>query len=133
PRRGVRYHGARSRSTRLSSLSSVGTRRVARCWSTRRFPLRSSPGSARAISCSCCAASYLPAWQFGLALTLPSLGGLVGSWLAPRVSRRLGGHRTLVTSGLLRDLPLFALPFLPEGVRSEEHTSELQSRFDLVC
>lgn len=58
----------------------------------------------------------LPAWQFGLVLALPSLGGLVGSRLAPRVSRRLGGHRTLVTSGLLRGLPLFALPFLPEGV-----------------
>src|SRR5699024_12181712 len=30
--------------------------------------------------------------------------------------------------------PTFPAPaFCPEAVRSEEHTSELQSRFDLVC
>ena len=47
-----------------------------------------------------------------------ALGKLVSTfWLFNTgVSRRLGGHRTLVTSGLLRGLPLFALPFLPEGV-----------------
>ena len=58
----------------------------------------------------------LPAWQFGLALALPSLGGLLGSWLAPRVSRRVGEHRTLVGSAVLRGLPVLALPFLPSGV-----------------
>ncbi|MGP9537941.1 MFS transporter [Brachybacterium sp. AOP43-C2-M15] len=57
----------------------------------------------------------LPAWQFGIALAAPSLGGIVGSRLAPRVSRRLGEHRTLLWSGLLRGLPLLALPFLPGG------------------
>src|SRR5699024_12050169 len=30
------------------------------------------------------------------------------------------------------DIPLIRLPITP-GKRSEEHTSELQSRFDLVC
>lgn len=58
----------------------------------------------------------LPAWQFGIALAAPSLGGLLGSWLAPRVSRRLGEHRTMLWSGLLRGLPLLVLPFLPGGV-----------------
>jgi len=57
----------------------------------------------------------LPAWQFGLALALPSLGGLLGSWIAPRVSARLGEHHTLVGSAVLRGLPLLALPFLPAG------------------
>lgn len=58
----------------------------------------------------------LPAWQFGLALALPSLGGLLGSWLAARLAHRLGEHRTMVWSALLRGLPLLALPFLPQGV-----------------
>lgn len=57
----------------------------------------------------------LPAWQFGIALALPSLGGLLGSWLAPRVSGRLGEHRTLVGSAVLRGVPVLALPFLPGG------------------
>lgn len=57
----------------------------------------------------------LPPWQFGIALAAPSLGGIVGSWLAPRVERRLGEHRTLLWSGVLRGLPLLALPFLPGG------------------
>src|SRR5207249_11378127 len=35
---------------------------------------------------------------------------------------------------LVRGLPLFGLPILATAAaRSEEHTSELQSRFDLVC
>lgn len=58
----------------------------------------------------------LPAWQFGIALAAPSLGGILGSRLAPVISRRLGEHRTLLWSGLLRGLPLLALPFLPGGV-----------------
>lgn len=58
----------------------------------------------------------LPAWQFGIALALPSLGGLLGSWLAARIARRLGEHRTMVWSALLRGLPVLALPFLPQGV-----------------
>lgn len=58
----------------------------------------------------------LPAWQFGLALALPCLGGIAGSWFAPRLTRRFGEHRTLVVSALLRGLPLLALPFLPVGV-----------------
>ena len=57
----------------------------------------------------------LPAWQFGIALALPSLGGLLGSWLAPRVSGRLGEYRTLVGSAVLRGVPVLALPFLPGG------------------
>lgn len=57
----------------------------------------------------------LPAWQFGLALALPSLGGPLGSWLAPRAGRRFGEHRTLVGSAVLRGLPVLALPFLPSG------------------
>lgn len=58
----------------------------------------------------------LPAWQFGVAIALPSLGGLLGSWLAARLAHRLGEHRTMVWSAVLRGLPLLALPFLPQGV-----------------
>lgn len=58
----------------------------------------------------------LPAWQFGLALALPSLGGLLGSWFSARLSHRFGEHRTMVWSALLRGLPVLALPFLPAGV-----------------
>lgn len=57
----------------------------------------------------------LPAWQFGLALALPALGGLLGSSLAPHVQARFGEHRTLVGSAVLRGLPVLALPFLPGG------------------
>lgn len=58
----------------------------------------------------------LPAWQYGLALAIPSLGGVIGSWVAPRVSRRLGRNRTLVASSLLRGLPVIAIAFLPAGI-----------------
>lgn len=57
----------------------------------------------------------LPPWQYGLALALPCLGGVVGSWWAPRVTARLGQLPTLVWSGALRGLPVLALPFLPGG------------------
>ncbi len=57
----------------------------------------------------------LPAWQYGLALALPSLGGIAGSWFAPHVSLRFGERRTLIWSASLRGVPMLALPFIPHG------------------
>src|SRR5699024_11867120 len=42
------------------------------------------------------------------------------------------GHRRSTVHDAVRGLPTALLPG-PGGGRSEEHTSELQSRFDLVC
>lgn len=58
----------------------------------------------------------LPAWQYGLALALPCLGGLLGSWMAPKAARRLGERRAMVLSAMLRGFPMLALPFLPMGI-----------------
>src|SRR5699024_12631867 len=44
------------------------------------------------------------------------------------IEKRLDNEYELEVSGLS-----FAYPDTTEEVRSEEHTSELQSRFDLVC
>src|SRR5699024_12241568 len=53
---------------------------------------------------------------YGLGFYLESTNGV--RWLSLAAADLLGGA-------------IVPLPFLPE--RSEEHTSELQSRFDLVC
>ena len=58
----------------------------------------------------------LPAWQYGLALALPCIGGLVGSWLSARLARRLGERRAMVWSAFLRGVPCVVLPFLPTGI-----------------
>lgn len=43
-----------------------------------------------------------PPWQYGLALGVPGLGGLLGSWCAPRLVARFGEHTVLLGSGTLR-------------------------------
>ncbi|MEU4839088.1 MFS transporter [Nocardia testacea] len=43
-----------------------------------------------------------PPWQYGLALGVPGLGGLLGSWCAPRLVARFGEHAVLLGSGTLR-------------------------------
>ncbi|WP_063059982.1 MFS transporter [Nocardia sienata] len=43
-----------------------------------------------------------PPWQYGLALGVPGLGGLFGSWCAPRLVARFGAHAVLLGSGTLR-------------------------------
>lgn len=43
-----------------------------------------------------------PPWQYALALGVPGLGGLLGSWCAPRLVARFGTHTVLLGSGTLR-------------------------------
>src|SRR5699024_1901119 len=72
-------------------------------------------------------------------------GGSVGAtqWRGPADARRPAGEgrrnrsRRAARGGLSASAPrrpsAAAVPPVPAGARSEEHTSELQSRFDLVC
>ncbi|MGI5460384.1 MFS transporter [Streptomyces sp. CA-249302] len=55
------------------------------------------------------------AWQYGLAFSAPSLGGLVGSWLARRLVPRFGERRVLLTSGWLRACWPIGLAFVGPG------------------
>ncbi|GGL06828.1 MFS transporter [Nocardia jinanensis] len=43
-----------------------------------------------------------PPWQYGLALGIPGLGGLLGSWCAPRLVARFGQRPVLLGFGTLR-------------------------------
>lgn len=54
-------------------------------------------------------------WQYGLAFAVPSLGGLVGSRLAPRVVTRYGQPGVLRTVGALRAVWLIGLAFVTPG------------------
>ncbi|WP_020664057.1 MFS transporter [Amycolatopsis benzoatilytica] len=57
---------------------------------------------------------YRP-WQYGLLVGLPCLGGVAGSWLAPRLSNRFGPRRTLFWAGLGRTPWLLPIPFVGPG------------------
>ncbi|MFJ7965482.1 MFS transporter [Streptomyces sp. NPDC096324] len=57
----------------------------------------------------------LAPWQYGLALGLPCLGGVLGSRLTPLLTRRFGGRRILLLSGLGRTLWTILLPLAPSG------------------
>ncbi|WP_431993560.1 MFS transporter [Streptomyces albogriseolus] len=57
----------------------------------------------------------LAPWQYGLALGLPCLGGVLGSRLAPLLARRFGQRRTLLVSGVARTLWTILLPLTPSG------------------
>ncbi|CAL9659041.1 hypothetical protein SUDANB54_06932 [Streptomyces sp. enrichment culture] len=46
----------------------------------------------------------LAPWQYGLALGLPCLGGVLGSRLTPLLTRRFGQRRILLLSGVARTL-----------------------------
>src|SRR5206468_11416323 len=59
----------------------------------------------------------------GIMGAMNAVGTIGAGWLCDRVGRR----GPLATYYILRGVSLFYL------VRSEEHTSELQSRSDLVC
>ncbi|WP_327147789.1 MFS transporter [Nocardia sp. NBC_01329] len=43
-----------------------------------------------------------PPWQYGLALGIPGVGGLLGAWCAPRLVARFGERAVLLGSGTLR-------------------------------
>ncbi|MFH9174979.1 MFS transporter [Streptomyces albogriseolus] len=57
----------------------------------------------------------LAPWQYGLALGLPCLGGVLGSRLTPLLTRRFGQRRTLLVSGVARTLWTILLPLTPSG------------------
>jgi len=58
----------------------------------------------------------LTPWQYGLALGLPCLGGVLGAQLAPRLTRRYGLHRMLLVFGVLRTPWLLLLPLATPGI-----------------
>lgn len=58
----------------------------------------------------------LAPWQYGLALGLPCLGGVLGSRLTPLLTRRFGQRRILLLSGVARTLWTIFLPMTPSGV-----------------
>ncbi|MEU4110586.1 MFS transporter [Streptomyces sp. NPDC027717] len=57
----------------------------------------------------------LAPWQYGLALGLPCLGGVLGSRMAPLLTRRFGQRRILLLSGVARTLWTILLPLTPYG------------------
>ncbi|MFJ4002002.1 MFS transporter [Streptomyces sp. NPDC090023] len=57
----------------------------------------------------------LAAWQYGLALGLPCLGGVLGSRLTPLLTRRFGPRRVLLLSGVARTLWTILLSLTPSG------------------
>ncbi|MEU6394174.1 MFS transporter [Streptomyces sp. NPDC046939] len=56
-----------------------------------------------------------PVWQYSLAFSVPCLGGLVGSRLAPRLVRRYGADRVLRVSGTARACWPVGLAFVGPG------------------
>jgi Major Facilitator Superfamily len=53
--------------------------------------------------------------DYGLALGLPCLGGVAGSWAAVRLVRRFGQRRVLLASGTARAPWLLLIPLAPRG------------------
>ncbi|GAA1512583.1 MFS transporter [Sphaerisporangium rubeum] len=54
-------------------------------------------------------------WQYGLAFAVPSVAGLLGSWLARPLVARFGPHRILTATGALRALWPLGLAFPGPG------------------
>ncbi|MFJ5778856.1 MFS transporter [Streptomyces sp. NPDC093094] len=54
-------------------------------------------------------------WQYGLAFAAPSIGGLLGSWLARPLVTRFGRRRVLLTAGTLRAIWPVGLAFPGPG------------------
>jgi MFS family permease len=54
-------------------------------------------------------------WQYGLAFSVPCIGGLIGSRLARRLVARFGQHRVMVTAGTARACWSFGLAFIGPG------------------
>src|SRR5699024_11775999 len=63
---------------------------------------------------------------------MPNIPGIEKPWMSASITptRRPSAAMAAARFAVTVDLPT---PPLPEETRSEEHTSELQSRFDLVC
>jgi MFS family permease len=54
-------------------------------------------------------------WQYGLALGLPCLGGILGSRCTVPLTRRFGAHRVLLLFGVLRTPWMLLMAWLPPG------------------
>ncbi|HEY0620756.1 MAG TPA: MFS transporter [Kribbella sp.] len=59
---------------------------------------------------------HMQPWQYGLVLGVPCLGGVLGAWLAPALTRRFGLHRMLIVFGVLRTPWLLLMPLATPGV-----------------
>jgi predicted MFS family arabinose efflux permease len=57
----------------------------------------------------------MPPVDYGLALGVPCLGGVLGSRLAPPLTRRFGQRRVLLVSGALRAPWMLLIPFAGRG------------------
>jgi hypothetical protein len=55
-------------------------------------------------------------WQYGLAFTIPCVGGLIGSRLARRLVARFGRHKVMLTAGTLRACWPVGLAFIGPGI-----------------
>ncbi|MGW3787598.1 MFS transporter [Micromonospora chokoriensis] len=58
---------------------------------------------------------HLAPWQYGLALGLPCLGGILGSLTAGPLTTRYGLRRVLLTTGVARTLWMGFIPLAPPG------------------
>lgn len=58
---------------------------------------------------------HLAPWQYGIALGLPSLGGVLGAALSPRLAHRLGTRPVLLGFGSIRTLWSGLLILAPAG------------------
>ncbi|MFJ2081241.1 MFS transporter [Micromonospora chokoriensis] len=58
---------------------------------------------------------HLAPWQYGLALGLPCLGGILGSLTAGPLTARYGLRRVLLTTGVARTLWMGLIPLAPPG------------------
>ena len=57
-----------------------------------------------------------PAWQYGLAFAVPSIGGLVGARLARPIAARFGQRRVILVTGALRAFWVIGLVAMRPGV-----------------
>lgn len=58
----------------------------------------------------------LTPFQYGFALGVPSVGGILGAFVSTRLVRRVGNSRSLLLAGALRAPWLLAIPFAPSGI-----------------
>lgn len=59
---------------------------------------------------------HFPAWQYGLAFGIPSLGGFAGARLSARLVTRYGRHRVMIVTGWLRSIFPLGLAFTRPGI-----------------
>jgi predicted MFS family arabinose efflux permease len=58
----------------------------------------------------------LKPWSYGVHLGISCVGGVVGAWMAPRLTRRYGLHWMLLVFGVLRAPWLLLFPLAPHGM-----------------